>query len=237
MKKIIVFIILISCQNKEKTYFKSYSVDGVTYSCEDYFKLNKVVKEICYYPTLDTLSIINFNNNKKDGEFKEFYKNNQIKTKGQFLLNNKIGIWKEYYEDSKLKSILLYKESIDSSDLFYKKEYYENGSLKTCILPIELSTNSENLEYKIGYTYQLYIKLKFSIYENYRLNGELLTVEPKQDANIFLSKDPHILICEFTPYKTGDNFIKGQIYEFEGNSEKDEYSGITMFDFKYNASK
>ncbi len=199
--------------------------------CASWLKKYVIIQQKILFPS------INYSENKKSGVFKEFYNNNKVKTTGQFSSNNKIGLWKQYYENSILKTVLLYIESKDTTELVYKKEYHENGNLKACILPIDLSTNNSNLEYKIGYTYQLYIKLKYSIHEKCKISGELFDYSSNQDVKLCNSKDPLILICEFTPCSKGDHFIKGEIFEYEGIKDDEKYCGVTMFDFKYKASK
>ena len=61
------------------------------------------------------------------GVSESYYKNGQLKSKGNFKDNKQDGLWKWYYDDGQLKSKVNYKDGKEDglSDFYYK-----NGQLK-----------------------------------------------------------------------------------------------------------
>jgi len=68
---------------------------------------------------------------KKDGKYKEFYKNGQVKTEAQYKDGNGDGPYKEYYENGQVSKETQYKEGYAEGPY---KEYYKNGQVKKEVL-------------------------------------------------------------------------------------------------------
>jgi antitoxin component YwqK of YwqJK toxin-antitoxin module len=88
------------------------------------------------------------NISKRNGWYKEYYENGQLKTSGVYEDGEKMGVWRSYYETGELseqsihnpktkesesrqfyKNGVLKKEAINRKDLFVNRRYYENGKL------------------------------------------------------------------------------------------------------------
>ena len=84
----------------------------------------------------------------KDGPYKEYYKNGQLKSEGQYKNRLRVGNWKSFYETGELSSVYSYHEgkrdkvsksffkdgSIKSetkkiNEVFIRKQFYESGNL------------------------------------------------------------------------------------------------------------
>ncbi len=65
-------------------------------------------------------------NNLKQGFWKKFYPNGNIRYTGQFINDNPTGEFRRYYEDQSLQSIMTYREDGITSFIQF---YYQNGKL------------------------------------------------------------------------------------------------------------
>jgi hypothetical protein len=62
-----------------------------------------------------------------NGVSESYYKNGQLKSKGNFKDNKQDGLWKWYYDDGQLKSKVNYKDGEEDGLSYF---YYKNGQLK-----------------------------------------------------------------------------------------------------------
>jgi antitoxin component YwqK of YwqJK toxin-antitoxin module len=66
----------------------------------------------------------------KNGEWKEYYENGQLKIVGFYKDGKQEGEWKEYHENGQLKSVGSFKNGRQEGEW---KAYDENGQLKVII--------------------------------------------------------------------------------------------------------
>ena len=74
------------------------------------------------YMKIDTLGNWIYN-----GISKSYYKNGQLKSKGNFKNNKQDGQWRSYYDNGRLKSKVYYKDGKEDG---LSNFYYKNGQLK-----------------------------------------------------------------------------------------------------------
>jgi antitoxin component YwqK of YwqJK toxin-antitoxin module len=74
------------------------------------------------YTKTDTLGNWIYN-----GVSESYYKNGQLKAKGNFKDDKQDGLWKWYYDDGHLKSQVNYKDGEENGLSYF---YYKNGKLK-----------------------------------------------------------------------------------------------------------
>ncbi len=63
---------------------------------------------------------------RKQGPWRKYYQNGQLRYKGQFENNNAIGRFEHYYNDGNLKTILIHMDKSDKSQVIH---YYQNGEI------------------------------------------------------------------------------------------------------------
>lgn len=131
-------------ETDEPFYFEeTTSINNNT--TETFFATNELAKFTC-------------KNRKKDGLYKTYYENGDLRQQGMFKNNKKIGLWLSYYKNNKLKEetnyILGKKEGI-------YKVYYQNGTLKQESIYknnkidgiTKIYTFNGNIKYEISYLF------------------------------------------------------------------------------------
>ena len=108
--------------NLQKETFDGELV-GVHYWINPKWKQN-VRKDMNNQPINDG----SFKSGKKDGFWKEYYRNGKLKEEGNYIVGAKDGFWKAYYDNGNLASEGTYKDG--KPDGLWK-EYYYDGELKS----------------------------------------------------------------------------------------------------------
>lgn len=106
--------------NDGKAYF--YLSKGTKYADMNYVD-GKLYGEIIYYVDGIVVKIENYKNDKLNGLFKSYDKNNNITEEGNYLNDKKIGIW-NFYDKNKLVSSEYYGDSLIT---IYKDDKYFNN--------------------------------------------------------------------------------------------------------------
>ncbi len=172
----------------------------------------------------------------KDGPYKKYYKNGQLKTSGQYQNKLRVGDWKSFYETGELSSVYSYtngkRNKISKSfykdgtlkydtkkvgGVFVKKGYYETGNL----FFERLLTN--------GYYKEYFESGALKIESNY-LDNQLSGVWKK----FFESGEKEWEVTYKEDYKEGNykKFYKNGKLKVEGNHKENKKEGKEKRYFK-----
>ncbi len=105
----------------------------------------------------------------EDGPFKKYFDNGTPQTEGQYLNNKRVGEWKNYYENGQLKSVVKYDKE-GNRDKSYLS-YYEDGTLQNKT-QLEDKNYISRGYYKSGELYFERIP-ESGYYKEYRKDGTL----------------------------------------------------------------
>lgn len=117
---------------KKDSIWVNYNERGELVSAESYVddKLNG--KKIIYYLNdqleagkLNVLSITNFENDQRHGNFKEFYPSGKVKMTGEYVHGERVGEWVEYYNTGQVMSRVRFKRDLLHGWAYY---YDKNGT-------------------------------------------------------------------------------------------------------------
>lgn len=229
-----MFLVL-GCNIDEYSKPMKYNRHGKNFSCSGYYKGGELYKIICFTEKGDSLLTEEYANEKRSGDYTQWFENGGIKEQGQYLNNWPINIWKEYYVSGKLKSFKYFQmhENLDSSTLYYEKQYNEDGDLLNMRLPIKYRTNSLEDNFRVGQTYDLYIDLIYSEYDS--VNSMLLIKSNlesgvESDTVYYEGRSGYL---QFTPSKVGTYSISGTYFEVDAEDENPDERRVAEKPFKF----
>jgi len=162
-----------------------------------------------YYPEKLTLkSSTNYKNGYINGEFKVFFKNNQLKKKGKYKDLKKEGQWMIYNEAGKLLEDKLYKKG----ELSQQKEYtyFSNGKIKKEYFKVYKDSTSITRQYTI--TGNLH---KIESHKDFKTG--VRSVYVKKHGAFKLYNENGTQIVEEGNYKEGNKEGVWKTYDENGN--------------------
>lgn len=105
----------------EREIYSISSREGIKYEDE-----KKVGEWKFYYKNGQLSSIGSYRDEKRIGEWKFYYENGQLRSEGKFKNDKRIDAWKSYDKNGQLESI----EKYENENVVELQEYYKNGKLK-----------------------------------------------------------------------------------------------------------
>ena len=95
------------------------------------------MKKSTFFSILISLSFVLFSCGEKNGPFKTFYDNGQLKTEGVYKNGFPYGLLESYYENGQLKRTLFY---VENGQLEMEQLYDKNGQLEVQTVYLEDGT-------------------------------------------------------------------------------------------------
>ncbi|WP_276167949.1 toxin-antitoxin system YwqK family antitoxin [Zobellia alginiliquefaciens] len=158
---------------------------------------------------------------------KNYYENGQIKEEGQIVKNKKEGLWKEFYKDGTIKSTINYKEGKRHGDLLV---YYDNGNLakKGEIIKDTITIGMwqwfyKNKQLKIEGAFDIQGNQK-DIWKTFYEDGSKMSIANFPDGSHLKYHKDGTTIKEKGSYKKGER---------QGQWKSYYKSGILKYDSKY----
>jgi len=130
IKYFVFLLILFSCGAKENKLVVDKYPSGkprVIYTIYEGNQSNLIKADyLCLYENGDTLKKGKFIDNKEEGEWKYYYLNNKISSKGFFSKGKKVGKGFRFYESGQVEQECVYENNQVTSMTFF----YRNGKIK-----------------------------------------------------------------------------------------------------------